>query len=66
LLLSSGLKNKAKEEINMKQVASRAVLASFFLSGFLLGLFFDPEDDVYKLLRNVVYISMECTVLCPR
>jgi hypothetical protein len=39
LPLSSGLNNKAKEEINIKQVASRAGLASSFLSGFLFGLF---------------------------
>jgi hypothetical protein len=37
------LKNKFKEEINMKQVATTALLAFYFLADFLLGLFFDPE-----------------------
>jgi hypothetical protein len=32
---------------------SRALLATFFHAGFLLGLFFDPEDGGDMFLRNV-------------
>jgi hypothetical protein len=32
---------------------SRALLATCFQSGFLLGLFFDPEDGGDMFLRNV-------------
>jgi hypothetical protein len=38
LPLPSGLKNKPS------MVATRALLAICFHAGFLLGLFFDPED----------------------
>jgi hypothetical protein len=31
----------------------RALLATHFLAGFLLGSFFDPEDGGDMLLRNV-------------
>jgi hypothetical protein len=33
---------------------------------YLLGLFFDPEDGVGMLLRNVVWLSSEYTTLYPR
>jgi hypothetical protein len=47
---SSGLKNKPSTKPARKQVA-RAQLA--LLTGFLLGLFFDPEDGSDMFLRNV-------------
>jgi hypothetical protein len=34
------------------QCESRALLAACFHAGFLLGLFFDPEDGGYMCLRN--------------
>jgi hypothetical protein len=36
----------------MKQVAKRAP-CYLLHAGFLLGLFFDPEDEGNKFLRNV-------------
>jgi hypothetical protein len=34
-----------------------------FHAGLLLGLFFDPADGGYMFLRNVGYLSKECTAL---
>jgi hypothetical protein len=37
-----------------------------FHSSFLLGLFFDPEDGSDMLLRNVSWLSTDCTELYHR
>jgi hypothetical protein len=37
-----------------EHVASRALLATCFHAGFLLGLFFDPEDGGDMFLQNVL------------
>jgi hypothetical protein len=50
----SGLKNKPSTKPASKKVAlllSFCLLATCFQARFLLGLFFDPEGDVF--LRNV-------------
>jgi hypothetical protein len=36
------------------------------LAGFLLGFFFDPEEEGDVLLRNIGYISTDHTALYPR
>jgi hypothetical protein len=41
---SSGSKNKASKQ---------ALLATYYHAGFLLGLFFDPENGGDMFLRNV-------------
>jgi hypothetical protein len=48
---STGSKNKRRKEPARKQVA--------FYSGFLLGLFFDPEGVDGMLLRNVELLSAD-------
>jgi hypothetical protein len=48
-LLSSGLKNKP----NKLGCALQALLATCFHAGFLLVLFFDPEDGGGMFLQNV-------------
>jgi hypothetical protein len=40
--------------------------ATSFHAGFLLGLFFDPEDGGDMFFRNVGWLSANCTALCPR
>jgi hypothetical protein len=35
-------------------------------SGFLLDLFFNPEDGGYMLLQNISLFSTDCTALYPR
>jgi hypothetical protein len=40
--------------------------ATCFLSGFLLGLFFDPYDGGDTFLRNVGWLSTDYTALHPR
>jgi hypothetical protein len=39
------------DELEQEQVL--ALLANFFHAGFLLGLFFDPEDGGDMFLRNI-------------
>jgi hypothetical protein len=38
---------------------SVALLATCFHAGFLLGLFFDPEDGGHRILRNVTWVMSE-------
>jgi hypothetical protein len=47
---SSGSKNKPNKKLACKQVA---LLATCFIAGFLLDVFFDPEDGGDMFLRNV-------------
>jgi hypothetical protein len=46
---SSGFKNKSS-----KKPVSKLLATTCFYAGFLLGLFFDPEDGCDVLLQNVV------------
>jgi hypothetical protein len=48
----------------MKQLA----VAVFYLlhAGFLLGIFFDPEDGCAMFLSNTDQLSTDYTVLYPR
>jgi hypothetical protein len=59
---SSGSKNKPSKKAAWKQVTSKAS----FHAGFLLGLFFDPEDGGDMFLRNVGWNWTDYTELCPR
>jgi hypothetical protein len=50
----------------VKQVARRAaVLAIFFDAGFLLAVFFDPENEGDMSLQNVGCLSVDYTALYP-
>jgi hypothetical protein len=52
--LSSGSKNKPSKKLAWKQAASHpASLANCLHAGFLLRLFFGPEDGGDNFLRNV-------------
>jgi hypothetical protein len=42
------------------------MLATFFHAGFLLDLFFEPEDGGDKFIRNVSWFSTKYTALYPR
>jgi hypothetical protein len=57
-----GLKNNPA----WKQMVNRAVLATCFHAGFLLGVFFDPEDGVDKFIWYVCWLSKDYRTLCPR
>jgi hypothetical protein len=65
---SSGSKNKLSKKPAWKQAAStaRVLLATSFHAGFLLGLFFDPEDGGDMFLRNVGWLLTDYTALYPR
>jgi hypothetical protein len=39
-----------------------ALLATCFQAGFLLGLYFEPEDEGDIFLRNVGWFSKDCMV----
>jgi hypothetical protein len=43
-----------------------ALLATCFDAGFLLALFFDPEDGGDVFLRNVWWLSTDYAALYPR
>jgi hypothetical protein len=43
-----------------------ALLATCFHAGFLLGLFFDPEDGSDMFLRNVGRLSTDYMALYPK
>jgi hypothetical protein len=45
---------------------SGALLSTFFQAGFLLGVFFEPEDGGDMFLRNDGWLSRDYTVLYPR
>jgi hypothetical protein len=49
LFPSSGSKNKTNKKPEQKPVSSRI----FFRAGFLLGFFYNPEDEGDIFLRNV-------------
>jgi hypothetical protein len=62
LLPSSGSKNKPSKKPAWKQT----LLATFFPTSFLLGLFFDCENGNDTLLLNVGWLSMDYMALHPR
>jgi hypothetical protein len=43
----------------------KSLFATYFHAGFLLGLFFDPEDGGEMFLRNVSLLSKDYTALYP-
>jgi hypothetical protein len=51
---------------NPRDQLKYTLLATWFHIGFLLGLFFDPEDGGYLFLRNVGRLSADYTGLYPR
>jgi hypothetical protein len=42
-----------EEEVEQKTSVKAALLATCFYAGFLLNLFFDPEDGGDMVLRNI-------------
>jgi hypothetical protein len=52
-------------QISQVRNQRKAVLATSFHAGFLLGFFFDPEDEGDKFLRNVRSHSTDYTALYP-
>jgi hypothetical protein len=43
----------SETSVDFQEASVRALLAIYFHAGFLLGLFFDPEDGSDIFLRNV-------------
>jgi hypothetical protein len=60
---STGSKNKPSKKPVSKQMARRDTC---FHDRFLLGLFFDPEDEGHMFLRNVGWLSTDYTMLYSR
>jgi hypothetical protein len=46
--------------------AGDSLLATCVHAGFLLGLFFDPEDGSDMFLRNVGWLSTDCKAFFPQ
>jgi hypothetical protein len=52
--------------MSSKNLAASSVIACHLLIvGFLLGLFFDPEDECDILLRNIGGLVQNCMALQP-
>jgi hypothetical protein len=62
LLPSSGPKNKPSKKPEQTPVLS----IIFFHAGFLLGLFYNPEDEADMFLRNVGWLPTDYKALYPR
>jgi hypothetical protein len=63
----SSVESKPKFRRNISPPPSGStLLATCFQAGFLLGLFFDPEDGDDMFLRNVSWPSTDYTALYPR
>jgi hypothetical protein len=45
---------------------AEVLLTTYFHAGFLFGLLFSPENGADVFLRNVDWLSTDCTALYPR
>jgi hypothetical protein len=52
--------------IRYEVLTALAVLDACFMLGFVVGLFFVPEDGSEMFLRNVCWFSKDYTSLYPR